>query len=303
MTQCQVFESPMNNKKTDDNLASSKEDGKDNCKISDVHLPDIVERKEKNKCEKEAEKTEQRPENPCPRRPHMVYAKFIRTNARFFNEPVCYIEHPDMRNIQEDWWSHEEILNHHCVPSYDSQSTQRSDFKIPACQLVLPNKHCRKQKPACGIVPLAISDSLPVTEKKISDRFPFIHQFRKKLPPKHHGAFLRTDIKRVRGSLVPKGTEVFQGAPGSHLPEQSKAEKGNSMTSTTTSPSLCQHCSQRSPISECHLSETDYKEETVAYPTPPRKEQKSPGIAGTAEVNFILPTRQEPLYPPIKQNF
>uniref|UniRef100_A0A4X2L4X4 Uncharacterized protein n=1 Tax=Vombatus ursinus TaxID=29139 RepID=A0A4X2L4X4_VOMUR len=287
MTRCQVFESLMNKKKTENNLASSKEgDGKDNCKISDVHLPDIVERKEKNKCEKEAEKSEQHSENTCPRRPRVMFAKFIRTNARFYNEPVCYIEHPNMGNKQreektqvsqdpqslpskdlisssgnkEAWWSHEEILNHHCVPSYDFQSTQRSDFKIPACPLVLPTKYYRKQKAACGIVPLAISDTLPVIENKFSHRFPFIHLFRKSLPPKHHGAFQQTGIKPVRGPGVPKGTEVFQSAPGLCLPEQSKTERGNSMTTTVTSSSSGQ--SKRSSISECHLSETDVKEAT-----------------------------------------
>ncbi|XP_036607925.1 uncharacterized protein C2orf73 homolog [Trichosurus vulpecula] len=298
MTGCPMTE------KTEDNLTSPKEgDGKDNGKIPDVHLPDIVKRKEKDKYEKEAEKAEQRSENTCPRRPHVTYAKFIRTNARFYNEPVSYIEHLNMGDEQEDWWSHEEILNHHYVPPYDSQSTQRSDFKIPACQLVLPNRYCRKQKPACGIVPLAISDSVPVIEKKVSHRFPFIYQFRKQLPPKHHGAFLQTDTKSSRGPTVPRGTQVFQSAARSRLAEQSKTERGNSVTSTETSPSLCQHRCQRSPISECHLSEADAKGATKAYLTAPGKEQKSPGISGIAEVNFILPTREDPLYPPIKQSF
>ncbi|XP_072491669.1 ciliary microtubule inner protein 6 isoform X2 [Notamacropus eugenii] len=280
MTPCQALESSMN-KETENNVASSKEDGdgKDNCKVSDVHLPDIVKRKEKNKCEKEAEKAEQHSENTYPRRPHIMYAKFIRTNARFYNEPVGYIEHPNMRN---------------------QQTTQRSDFKIPACELILPNRHGRKQKAACGIVPLAISDTLPVIEKKITHHFPFIRQFRKSLPPKRHGAFLQTDIKQVRRPIVPRRTEVFHSA---HLPVQSKTEKGNSMTSTETSPSLCQHRSQRSPISEYHLSETDIKEASKAYLPAPGKERKSARISRTAEVNFMLPTREEAFYPPMKQSF
>ncbi|XP_074141126.1 ciliary microtubule inner protein 6 isoform X1 [Sminthopsis crassicaudata] len=298
MTRCQDFESSTNNKKIEDDVASSKEgDGKDNSEISDVHLPAIVEKKEKDKHENEVKKTEQNSENTHPRRPIVMYAKFIRTNARFSNEPVGYIDHPDMRDNQEDWWQHEEILSHHYTPSYDSQTTQRSDFKAPECELVLSTRHCRKQKAACGIVPLAISDTLPVIEKRFTQHFPFIHQFRKGLTPKHHGAFLPTDIKPVRRPT--KGIEASQNSRGSRFSDQSKTET----TSTVTSSHLCHHSSQRSPISECHLSEKDVKGESKAYLTAPGKEQKSPGISGTDEVNFILPPRKGPLYPPIKQRF
>ncbi|XP_074141127.1 ciliary microtubule inner protein 6 isoform X2 [Sminthopsis crassicaudata] len=223
MTRCQDFESSTNNKKIEDDVASSKEgDGKDNSEISDVHLPAIVEKKEKDKHENEVKKTEQNSENTHPRRPIVMYAKFIRTNARFSNEPVGYIDHPDMRDNQEDWWQHEEILSHHYTPSYDSQTTQRSDFKAPECELVLSTRHCRKQKAACGIVPLAISDTLPVIEKRFTQHFPFIHQFRKGLTPKHHGAFLPTDIKPVRRPT--KGIEASQNSRGSRFSDQSKTE-------------------------------------------------------------------------------
>ncbi|XP_007476883.1 uncharacterized protein C2orf73 homolog [Monodelphis domestica] len=300
MTPSQIFESPKSDK-TEDNLASSEEEVRtDNLKTSDVHLPDIVEKKENDKSEKEPEKAEQHSENTFVRRPHVMYAKFIRTNARSYNEPVCYIENPDMRGIQEDWWTQRTIVEHHCVPAYDTQTTQRNDFKVPACQLVLPTKYSSKQKPACGIVPLAITDQLPVLQTRISGHFPFIHRFdiRKStsscMRPKRHGAFLQPEVPPTRGSTNPSGKEAF--APGSRLPEQARIEKGHSSSSSTSSTCLYQPHSQRSLMSENHLSETDSKEGAKANLTPPGKETRSPHISLTDEANYLPPTQEDSLY-------
>ncbi|EHB05718.1 hypothetical protein GW7_15252 [Heterocephalus glaber] len=150
-----------------------------------------------------------------------------------------------------DWWSHGEAIEYTSQPLYDTQTTQRSDFRKPTCPLVLPIKHSRLQKPSCGIVPLACPDASAELQNNFIKYISFIHQYdtrnspNEPIPGKRHGAFVQREIKPGSRPIVPTGTEVLLNALGSCSSEQSKkTEKGNSAGSRMISPGLCQQNSQ-----------------------------------------------------------
>ncbi|KAL1791179.1 hypothetical protein HispidOSU_027689 [Sigmodon hispidus] len=118
-------------------------------KIEDAGIACITGKKEEIKHEKDSGKRTQH-SKPCVDRRRVDYAKFINTNARTYNEPVPYIDNKGLAK-QRKWWPHSEATEPVSQPSYDTKSTQRSDFQKPACPLVLPIKHSKMRKPSCGI--------------------------------------------------------------------------------------------------------------------------------------------------------
>uniref|UniRef100_A0A8C8RDW2 Chromosome 2 open reading frame 73 n=1 Tax=Pelusios castaneus TaxID=367368 RepID=A0A8C8RDW2_9SAUR len=201
--------------------------------------------------------------------------------------------------LKHHWWPSEEPRVYHYSPPYDRQSTQRNDFQKPACTLLSSTKYSRKVQPSCGIVPLATPRTSTGFPKILQERISFIHQYNARKSPnepirgKRHGTFVWTEIKPVSGSIVPKGTEVFLSARGSCTLEQPKTEKGNSVESQMTSPSLCLQNSQETVGCETHLSKPDIREAAKAYPRISVRGQKSSGISQATEVDVIHPVGEE----------
>ncbi|XP_010614136.2 LOW QUALITY PROTEIN: uncharacterized protein C2orf73 homolog [Fukomys damarensis] len=284
-----------------------KEEKQQQHNIEDAGIVYLTERKEEIKHEKNPENSIQHSKS-CVRRGRVNYAKFINTNARTFNEPVPYIDPKKGPEDQSDWWSHGEAIEHTFQPLYDTQSTQRSDFRKPTCPLVLPVKHSRLQKPSCGIVPLACLDASAELQNNFMEYISFIHQYNARNSPnepirgKRHGAFVQKEIKPGSRPVVPTGTEVLLNAPGSCSSEQSKkTEKGNSAGSRMSSPGLCQQNSQEPLETKTHLSETDGRQTAKSHPKSPEKREKMAGVF-QATVGHSLLTRHKPLNPPLKKS-
>ncbi|XP_060043629.1 uncharacterized protein C2orf73 homolog isoform X1 [Erinaceus europaeus] len=238
---------------------------------------------------------------PCVRRGRVCYAKFINTNVRTLNEPVPYIEFTMAPEKQCKWWSQSKEPEQPWKPSYDTKSTQRSDFQKPACPLVLPVKHSKLQKPSCGIVPLASPDESSEHQKVFVERISFIHQYDARKTPnepiwvKRHGAFVQTEIKPGRRPTVPQGKEVLLNASGSRSPEESKkTEKGNLEESKMISPPG-QQDSQELLETKGHLSETDIREAPLKSPRSPESVEGFQATAG----DTVL-TKHTPTTPPAK---
>ncbi|XP_028747380.2 uncharacterized protein C2orf73 homolog [Peromyscus leucopus] len=180
-------------------------------KIEDAGIACITEKKEEIKHEKNPGKITQHSKLGVDRR-RVNYAKFIYTNARTYNEPVPYIENKGPAK-QRKWWLHSESGEPVSQPSYDTKSTQRSDFQKPACPLVLPVKHNRMRKPSCGIVPLTCLSSSAEHEKKFVEYISFIHQYDSRKTPnepirgKRYGTFVQREIKPRTTPIIPKGPE------------------------------------------------------------------------------------------------
>uniref|UniRef100_A0A8C8TRG4 RIKEN cDNA 4930505A04 gene n=2 Tax=Peromyscus maniculatus bairdii TaxID=230844 RepID=A0A8C8TRG4_PERMB len=215
-------------------------------KIEDAGIACITEKKEEIKHEKNPGKITQHSKLVVDRR-RVNYAKFINTNARTYNEPVPYIENKGPVK-QRKWWLHSESGEPVSQPSYDTKSTQRSDFQKPACPLVLPVKHNRMRKPSCGIVPLTCLSSSAEHEKKFVEYISFIHQYDSRKTPnepirgKRYGTFVQREIKPRTTPIIPKGPEVLLNALGSCSSEQPQnTEKENSSGDRVTSPGLCQN--------------------------------------------------------------
>ncbi|CAO2640941.1 Uncharacterized protein C2orf73 homolog [Lemmus lemmus] len=211
-------------------------------KLEDAGIADITEKKEEIKPEKSPGKSTQH-SKPCVDRRRVDYAKFINTNARMYNEPVPYIDSKGPAKQKRKWWFHSEMKEPVSQPPYDTKSTQRSDFQIPACPLVLPVRHSRMQKPSCGIVPLTCLGLSGEHENNFVECISFIHQYDSRRSPnepirgKRHGTFVQREIKPQTLLIVPKGPEVLPNALGSCSSEQPpKTEKGNSSGDRMTSP-------------------------------------------------------------------
>ncbi|XP_032627631.1 ciliary microtubule inner protein 6 [Chelonoidis abingdonii] len=238
--------------------------------------------------------------------PQPCYAKLINTNVRFLNEPIYYMETEGTVAKKHHWWPSGEPCVYHYTPPYDRQSTQRNDFQKPTCTLSSPTKYSSKLQPSCGIVPLAVPRTSTSLPKILQERTSFIHQYNARKSPnepirgKRHGAFVWTEIKPVSGPIVPQGTEVFLSARGSGSLEQPKTEKGNSVESQMTSPSLCLQNSQETLGCETHLSKPDLREAAKAYPRIPVRAQKSSDISQATEVDVICPAGEESLCPAMK---
>ncbi|KAM6298324.1 LOW QUALITY PROTEIN: ciliary microtubule inner protein 6 [Aegotheles albertisi] len=109
---------------------------------------------------------------------------------------------------------------------------------------------------------------------------------------KRHGAFVCAEIKPA-SAIVPKGTEIFLSARGSCSLERPKTEKGNSVKSRMTSPSLFLQNSE-TVGSANHLSKPDVREIAKAYPRIPVRGHESSGISQTTEVDVGCPAGEEP---------
>ncbi|XP_041911181.1 uncharacterized protein C2orf73 homolog [Arvicola amphibius] len=206
-------------------------------KLEDAGIADITEKKQEIKPGKSTQHSK-----PCVDRRRVSYAKFINTNARTYNEPVPYIDSKGPAK-QRKWWFHSEVKEPVSQPPYDTKSTQRSDFQMPACQLVLPVRHSRMRKPSCGIVPLTCLDSSGEQENNFIEYISFIHQYDSRKSPnepirgKRHGTFVQREIKPRALPIVPKGPEVLRNALGSCSSQQPpKPDKGNSSGDRMTSP-------------------------------------------------------------------
>ncbi|XP_052590528.1 uncharacterized protein C2orf73 homolog [Peromyscus californicus insignis] len=166
------------------------------------------------------------------------------------NVPGCRVPggggHGRRGEAARKWWLHSEAGEPVSQPSYDTNSTQRSDFQKPACPLVLPVKHNRMRKPSCGIVPLTCLSSSAEHEKNFVEYISFIHQYDSRKTPnepirgKRYGTFVQREIKPRTTPLIPKGPEVLLNTPGSCSSGQPQnTEKENSSGDRVTSPGLC----------------------------------------------------------------
>ncbi|XP_027478850.1 uncharacterized protein C2orf73 homolog isoform X1 [Zalophus californianus] len=282
-----------------------KEDKQQEHKIEDAGIMYITEKKEEIKHDKKPGKSIQH-SKPCVGRGRVYYAKFIHTNARTFNEPVPYIDPKKGPEKQGDWWSHGKRLEHPFQPSYDTKSTQRSDFQKPACPLVLPVKHSKLQKPSCGIVPLASPDASAELQKNFIQHISFLHQYDARKNPnepiwgKRHGAFVQTEIKPGSRPIVPTGIAVLRNAPRSCSSEVSKkTEKGNSAEGKMISPGLCRQNSPELSDTETPLAETDVREAAKACPRSPERKERVTDIFQVTAVNVLL-SGHDHFNPPIK---
>ncbi|XP_048842908.1 uncharacterized protein C2orf73 homolog isoform X1 [Brienomyrus brachyistius] len=155
--------------------------------------------------------------------PHPRNAKYIRSNVRFLNEPMAYID------VQQfNGWAKEAELNVKSTAPYSRNSTQRSDFQacpgtLAACTRygMNPNKY-----PASGIVPTVSPTS---TQKPLLEKICFIHQFDSRKPQdqayegKHHGTFVWSEFTALGRN------NTFLDS--SSQPGQHKTRRGNGMTS------------------------------------------------------------------------
>uniref|UniRef100_A0A8C4JH14 Chromosome 2 open reading frame 73 n=1 Tax=Dromaius novaehollandiae TaxID=8790 RepID=A0A8C4JH14_DRONO len=178
------------------------------------------------------------------------------------------METKDTKTKQHHWWPAGETHVYHYTPPYDKQSTQRTDFQKPACELSLPTIFSSQQRPSCGIAPLAAPRTSKGLPKILQEQTSVSHQYNARESPsepiqgKRHGAFVCTEIKPASGSCSP---------------EQPKTEKENSVKSRMTS----------TLSSETHLSKPDIREIAKAYPRIPVRGHKSSGISQTTEVDLL----------------
>ncbi|XP_006881080.1 PREDICTED: uncharacterized protein C2orf73 homolog [Elephantulus edwardii] len=275
-------------------------------KIEDGAIVHDTEQKEEVKFDKEPGKISPH-SKPRAGRGRVYYAKFINTNARTHNEPVPYIDPKYGPEEQDDWWPHDKVLEHSFQPPYDTKSTQRSDFRKPACPLVLPIKHSRLQKPSSGIVPLAFPNASAELQSNFIERISFIHQYDARKTPnepvqgKRQGAFVQKEIKPGTRPIVPKGAEVLPNPPGSRSSEKpDKTEKEDSAQNSVTSPHLCLQNPQELIETEVHLSETDINEVAQAHPQSPERKEGSDLQTTQTTAGDVLLTRHQPLSPSIK---
>ncbi|XP_019363626.1 PREDICTED: uncharacterized protein C2orf73 homolog isoform X1 [Gavialis gangeticus] len=276
----------------------------DTSRVFYLDMPEPVKRLEKLNREHKLH------EPPCsPERrnhPYPRYAKVIDCDVRFLNEPIVYMETKNTMKKEDHWWPTGKSHIQHYNPSYDRQTTQRTDFQNPACKLTCPPKYICKIPPSCGIVPLANPKPPESLPKILQEQISFNHQYNSRVTPnepirgKRHGAFVWTEIKPESGPIVPKGTEVFQSARGSRSLGQPKTEKGNSVESRMTSPSYCLQNSRGPLGSETRLSKPDVRAAAKACPSIPARGRRSSSISQTTEVNVIHPAREEPLCPILK---
>ncbi|XP_072265791.1 ciliary microtubule inner protein 6 [Pyxicephalus adspersus] len=220
--------------------------------------------------------------------PHPYYAKFIRDNVRFLNNPLTFMETASTKNQQTEWWPRKEesVLRH--KPSYDLTTTQRSNFCNLSYSSHQTRHGCNPHKtPLSGIVPLASPRGRNRLPKLFQEEISFIHQYDSRLTPnepirgKRHGGFVWKEIKTESGPGVPQGTRPFLNAIGSHALQQPQTERGNSVENSMTSPSPCLPGSQQMLNSEAHLSKTELRETAKTNPNMTAREQNNSGSSQT----------------------
>nr|XP_056709375.1 uncharacterized protein C2orf73 homolog [Euleptes europaea] len=231
------------------------------------------------------------------------YVKFIKTNPRFLNKPIGFLDTEEPKAKEGHWWPCSEPLVHRPKPSYDKQSSQRIDFQKPNCKLSRPIKYCSLMLPSRGIVPLAFPETLTSLPNIFQEKISFKHHYNARATPcipyqgKRQGAFVWQEIKPARGTPVPEGAEALTNTQGSVLLEQPQTEKGNSVENCMTSPCLSLPDSQETPDSDTGLSKTDIGERAKADPSAPEKGQKSVGISQENKGDLSCPAGEAPSRP------
>ncbi|XP_069787538.1 uncharacterized protein C2orf73-like [Narcine bancroftii] len=153
--------------------------------------------------------------SPNRHKPQPHYARCIRTNSRFINEPFTYME--TEATISNQWMAHETPILMQSVQSYSLESTQRRDFQNLVSKPNPQTRHgCNPNKcPCSGIVPQMDTSELIAPPKVYREYISFIHQYDSRKYPnesirgKRHGAFVCTEINSPSGKIAPRGAETF----------------------------------------------------------------------------------------------
>ncbi|XP_072907073.1 ciliary microtubule inner protein 6-like [Hemitrygon akajei] len=224
----------------------------------------------------------QRPRSPNRHKPQPHYARCIRTNSRFINEPFAYMETKATMSDQFQWMTHEtpSLMQH--IPSYSLESTQRHDFQNLVSKPNPQTRHgCNPNKyPCSGIVPQVDTSELVSPPRVYREFISFIHQYDARKYPnepirgKRHGAFVCTEINSQSGKIAPRGTETFLVTRGSHSLEHLK-EKGNLRKNTLASARPSSTNSQQMLCLGTCLSKPDPEETAKGYPRIPAEGQSS----------------------------
>ncbi|KAM6207316.1 LOW QUALITY PROTEIN: ciliary microtubule inner protein 6 [Sarcoramphus papa] len=254
--------------------------------------------------------------------PQAHYTRLISSNVRLLNEPIYYMGAKDTKTKQHHWWPAEESHMYHYTPPnyrapkeliYENYSCsfrgqyccvngwkiawKTADKGVVATgteSLMVQFLNC----PAEGTVLLANPRASKGLSEILQKQTSFSHQYNARdsanepIQRKRHGAFVCAEIKPA-SAIVPRGTEIFLSARGSCSLEQPKTEKGNSVKSRMTSPSLFLQNSE-TVGSENHLSKPDVKEIAKAYPRIPVRGHKSSGTSQTTEVDVGCSAGEEP---------
>uniref|UniRef100_A0A6J0V214 Ciliary microtubule inner protein 6 n=1 Tax=Pogona vitticeps TaxID=103695 RepID=A0A6J0V214_9SAUR len=215
-------------------------------KIEDVYIP-------KNK--------QQRYTLEWRNNPHPIHAKCIKTNTKYFNEPIMYMDTEDTKTKQDHWWPSGEPFVQRPKPPYSKQSTQRNDFQKPDCMLSRPAKYHGKLQPSCGIVPLASPRPPGSLPRLFQEQLTFKQHYDARATPcipyqgKKRGAFVWTEIKPEKGaSVAPEGTQTrLCPAQGSALLEHHKTKKGSAAKNSTTSDCISSPVSQET-LPDCKMA-------------------------------------------------
>ncbi|XP_077190346.1 ciliary microtubule inner protein 6 isoform X2 [Paroedura picta] len=271
----------------------------DTFRIFNLELPERNNIIEKFQEEYASRKQEHSPPLEWRNTPQPHHIKFIKTNAKFLNKPICYVDTDDTKDKEGHWWPRSEPLASRPKPPYDKQSTQRNDFQDPSCKLSWPIRYSNVRLPSHGIVPLA-SPRMPTRLPRIfQEEISFKHHYNARVTPcipyqgKKQGAFVWREIKPARGIQVPEGTAALTSPQGSDPLEQPQVEKGNCMTS----PCLCLPDSQETPDSDPGLSKTDISVEAKADLSASEKRMKSGGISQKDKMDIGYPAGEEPSCP------
>ncbi|XP_067845099.1 uncharacterized protein C2orf73-like isoform X2 [Heptranchias perlo] len=223
------------------------------------------------------------PRSPNRNKPQPHYARYIRTNSRFINEPFAYMETEATMSKPFQWMTHESPFLTQHIPPYSLESTQRHDFQNFTSKPHPQTRHgCNPNKyPCSGIVPQVDPSELLSPPKVYRECISFIHQYDARKYPnepirgKRHGAFVCTQINPQSGKIAPRGEETFLVTGGSHSLEQLKDEKGNLGENILASPKPSSMNSQQMLCSGTCLSKPDLEEAAKAYPRIPAEGQNS----------------------------
>ncbi|XP_059504503.1 uncharacterized protein C2orf73-like isoform X2 [Stegostoma tigrinum] len=215
----------------------------------------------------------QRPRSPNRNKPQPHYARYIRSNTRFINEPFAYMEAEDTLPEQLHWMKHESPFLTQRVSAYSLESTQRHDYQKITAEAHAQTRHgCNPNKyPCSGIVPQVDPRELLTPPKNCKEYISFIHQYDARKCPnepirgKRHGAFVCTQINSQSGKIAPKGEKAFLVTEGSHSLEQLKEEKGNMGEDILASPKPSSVNFQQMLCSGTCLSKPDPEEAAKAY--------------------------------------
>ncbi|XP_044284175.1 uncharacterized protein C2orf73 homolog [Varanus komodoensis] len=237
--------------------------------------------------------------------PQPLHAKCIRTNTKFLNEPIFYMDTEDTKTKQDCWWPASEPLVQRPKPPYDKQSTQRCDFQEPSCTLSRPIKYSRILQPSRGIVPLAVPRSPVSLPRLFEERLTFNQHYDARATPcipyqgKKHGSFVWTEIKPARGTAAPEGTEGQPCAQESGALEQPKAEKGRSTENCMSSACFRLPDSQEAaPGSDTCLSKAGLRAGAKVDPEAPEKGREAAAVPQPSKVDVSHASGERPASPP-----